>query len=237
MLDFAEPTGLRWPLHGIRLSHLYPYIEAEVRYSVRHEYAQTAVDFLARRSRLSFLNAQAALDALPRVIELMGNELGWSRARRQEEVVRTHAFLESMGLAKEVSAQRPELMGWRGWARGLLFGHPAPPRGTYSRAQFAPGEVDRLRAAFVNVAVGQRVSKAALVDAIRQVEEYQDYKPAEVQSVLEQTGLDTRIDIGLDEFLEVCAALKEVSLTPPPPKKQKQAMQSRIPVEKSGGGV
>ncbi|KZW03354.1 DAO-domain-containing protein [Exidia glandulosa HHB12029] len=237
VLDGAEPTGLRWPLHGNRLSNLYPYIEAEVRYAVRNEYAQTAVDFLARRSRLAFLNAQAALDALPRVIDIMGDELKWSRSRRKAEVERTKAFLESMGLAKEVSAQRRELMGWGDWARGLLFGQAAPVRGTYSRAQFAPGEVDRLRAAFAAHAVGDRLTKPAIREAMKQEEEYQSYSAADVQSVLEQTGLDTRTDIGLDEFLEVCAALKEVSLGPAPPKKQKQAMQSRIPVEKSGGGV
>jgi len=58
-------------LYGVRLSPLYPFIEAEVRYAVRHEYAQTPVDVISRRLRLSFLNAQAALDSLPRIIEIM----------------------------------------------------------------------------------------------------------------------------------------------------------------------
>lgn len=33
-------------------------IEAEVRYAVEHEYAIKATDVLARRTRLTFLNAQ-----------------------------------------------------------------------------------------------------------------------------------------------------------------------------------
>lgn len=59
-----------------------PYVEAEVFYATRHEYACTAVDILARRTRLAFVDAQAALAALPRVIEIMSKELGWSRARQ-----------------------------------------------------------------------------------------------------------------------------------------------------------
>jgi glycerol-3-phosphate dehydrogenase len=85
----AEETGLAWPIHGKRLSPLYPYIEAECRYACRVEYAQRATDFIARRTRLSFLNVQATLDALPRVIDLMGEELGWDDALQ---------FLKSMGL-------------------------------------------------------------------------------------------------------------------------------------------
>lgn len=40
---FSEPTGKRWPLFGQRISPSYPYIEAEVRYAVRREYACTVV--------------------------------------------------------------------------------------------------------------------------------------------------------------------------------------------------
>lgn len=36
-------------------------IEAEVRYAVKHEYAVKATDVLARRTRLTFLNAQVSL--------------------------------------------------------------------------------------------------------------------------------------------------------------------------------
>jgi len=56
-----------------------------VRYAVLHEYAQTAVDVLARRTRLAFLNAQAALEALPVVIDPMAEELHWDKARKDIE--------------------------------------------------------------------------------------------------------------------------------------------------------
>ncbi|EFJ49807.1 hypothetical protein VOLCADRAFT_80593 [Volvox carteri f. nagariensis] len=67
---------------GGKLAAGHPFLEAEVVYCVRHEYCQTPDDFLARRTRLAFLDARAALRALPRVVELMAAELGWDSARR-----------------------------------------------------------------------------------------------------------------------------------------------------------
>lgn len=81
----CRPTEKRFPARGERISQLYPFVDGEVRYAVRHEYAQTAVDVLARRTRLAFLNAQAALEALPRVIDIMAEELGWDRKRQDVE--------------------------------------------------------------------------------------------------------------------------------------------------------
>lgn len=96
----SSPTEARFPVRGNRISALYPFIDGEVRYAVRHEYAQTAVDVLARRTRLSFLNAQAALEALPKVIDLMAEELGWDKKRKDVEWRDTITFLASMGLPK-----------------------------------------------------------------------------------------------------------------------------------------
>ena len=93
----AEKTGQRWPVHGKRLDPSYPYIEAEVRYGVRREQAMTATDVIARRTRLSFLNAQAALEALPRVIDIMAEELGWNKKKCNEEFEVAKDFLRSMG--------------------------------------------------------------------------------------------------------------------------------------------
>lgn len=96
----SSPTEQRFPVRGKRISTLYPYIDGEVRYAVRHEYAQTAVDVIARRMRLAFLNAQAALEALPKVIDLMGEELQWDSQRRAKEWEDGKAYLASMGLPK-----------------------------------------------------------------------------------------------------------------------------------------
>jgi glycerol-3-phosphate dehydrogenase len=81
----SGPTEKRWPVRGERISPLYPFVDGEVRYAVRHEYAQTAVDVIARRTRLAFLNAQAALEALPKVIDIMAAELKWDSKRKDVE--------------------------------------------------------------------------------------------------------------------------------------------------------
>lgn len=81
----SSPTEKRFPVRGERISVLYPFVDGEIRYAVRHEYAQTAVDVLARRTRLAFLNAQAALDALPKVIDIMAVELNWDKKRIEVE--------------------------------------------------------------------------------------------------------------------------------------------------------
>lgn len=91
-------TEDRFPVRGKRISALYPYIDGEVRYAVRHELAQTAVDVLARRTRLAFLNSQAALEALPGVIDIMAEELKWDSKRKDLEFTRSVKFLASMGL-------------------------------------------------------------------------------------------------------------------------------------------
>ncbi|XP_038960262.1 glycerol-3-phosphate dehydrogenase, mitochondrial isoform X2 [Rattus norvegicus] len=88
----ASVTGKRWPVVGVRLVSEFPYIEAEVKYGIK-EYACTAVDMISRRTRLAFLNVQAAEEALPKIVELMGRELNWSELRKQEELETATRFL------------------------------------------------------------------------------------------------------------------------------------------------
>ncbi|KAI8981427.1 FAD dependent oxidoreductase-domain-containing protein [Pilobolus umbonatus] len=98
--SIEDATNVSWPTYGKRISPNYPYIEAEVKYTVRQELACTAVDVLARRTRLAFLNAEAALQALPKVIEIMSKELDWSPTRQEEEWKNAVLFLTTMGLTK-----------------------------------------------------------------------------------------------------------------------------------------
>ncbi|KIV79258.1 hypothetical protein PV11_06827 [Exophiala sideris] len=106
----SSPTHARYPIRGERISTLYPFVDGEVRYAVRHEFAQRAVDVIARRTRLAFLNAQAALEALPRVIDLMADELKWDSKRKDLEWKESVAFLASMGLPKsKLGASRKDV--------------------------------------------------------------------------------------------------------------------------------
>lgn len=52
---------------GKRLVRAHPMLEAEVVYAARQEYCETAEDFIARRTRLAFLDVDACRLALPRV--------------------------------------------------------------------------------------------------------------------------------------------------------------------------
>ncbi|VDP05084.1 unnamed protein product [Soboliphyme baturini] len=89
----AKLTGKRYPVVGKRLHEEFPYLEAEIIYAIR-EYACTAVDFIARRSRLAFLNTHAALEALPKVIEIMGDELHWSEKEKQVQMEQARKFID-----------------------------------------------------------------------------------------------------------------------------------------------
>ncbi|KAL7555776.1 hypothetical protein ACA910_008152 [Epithemia clementina (nom. ined.)] len=79
-----------------RLVDGYPYIEAEVIYACR-EYACSVEDILSRRTRLAYLNYDAALAALPRVAQLMQKELKWSRGVTQKQIEAAKGYMESYG--------------------------------------------------------------------------------------------------------------------------------------------
>lgn len=80
---------------GKRLAHGYPYLEAEVAYCARNEYCESAVDFIARRARLAFLDTDAARRALPRVIDILAAEHRWDRSKKKAELEDAKAFLET----------------------------------------------------------------------------------------------------------------------------------------------
>jgi glycerol-3-phosphate dehydrogenase len=78
-----------------RLVDGYPYIEPEIRYALHKEYAVTAYDVVARRTRLAFLNINAAKTCLPAVVDVMGKELGWSNRRKMQELQEANKVLDA----------------------------------------------------------------------------------------------------------------------------------------------
>ncbi|KAK6271024.1 hypothetical protein POUND7_008122 [Theobroma cacao] len=85
---------------GKRLAHGYPYLEAEVAYCARNEYCESAVDFIARRSRLAFLDTDAAGRALPRIIQILATEHNWGKSRQKQEMQKAKEFLETFKSSK-----------------------------------------------------------------------------------------------------------------------------------------
>ncbi|KAJ0160818.1 Glycerol-3-phosphate dehydrogenase, mitochondrial [Colletotrichum tanaceti] len=89
----------------------FPFVVGEIRHGVRAEAALTATDLISRRTRLAFLDAESALRALPRVIDVMAEELGWNEARKDKEWTETVHFLQSMGLsADKLNVTRKEVL-------------------------------------------------------------------------------------------------------------------------------
>ncbi|KAF7791470.1 hypothetical protein EIP86_002486 [Pleurotus ostreatoroseus] len=254
--ELSQPTGRSWPLLGIRLAEDYPFIDGEVRYAARYEYAQTAVDVIARRTRLSFLNAQAALDALPQVVDILAEELKWDSKRKAQEIERGVAFLASMGLPLGlVPRSLDENKGVVDRVKGFVVA-PAEQRRAaqaifYSRAQFEAGEVEELRQAFSQRAKAEaksssstpagvvspaRVAKTEVFDLIHSLPGFQGMKKKDYDYVLEQAGYVGQSDLDFDEFVELCGELREVLFTPSASASNKKERRA-IPVEKSGGGV
>ncbi|XP_055330111.1 glycerol-3-phosphate dehydrogenase, mitochondrial-like [Paramacrobiotus metropolitanus] len=98
-------TGRRWPVVGKRLHEDYPYLEEEVSFAVK-EYACTAVDVIARRVRLAFINTQAAVECLPRIVDIMAEELKWTKAQKKANFDEAMDFLNNdMGRAVQAESR------------------------------------------------------------------------------------------------------------------------------------
>ncbi|MEP6596484.1 MAG: glycerol-3-phosphate dehydrogenase C-terminal domain-containing protein, partial [Ginsengibacter sp.] len=67
------------PSLGKKLIDSLPNTVAEVVWAVRYEMARTIEDILARRIRILFLNAGAAIKAAPEVAEIMAQELNYTQ--------------------------------------------------------------------------------------------------------------------------------------------------------------
>ncbi len=74
------------PQWGERIHPTLPDLMAEVAWAVREEMACTVEDVLARRTRILFLDARAAMEAAPRVADMMADLLGKDEAWKGGQV-------------------------------------------------------------------------------------------------------------------------------------------------------
>jgi glycerol-3-phosphate dehydrogenase len=79
-----------------RLIEGFPFIEAEVIYALTDEYAIHAMDIIARRMRLAFLDNKAAKEVLPKVVAIMAEKLLWDQSRKEHEMELGYTFLDTM---------------------------------------------------------------------------------------------------------------------------------------------
>ncbi|GMP22557.1 hypothetical protein CsSME_00000527 [Camellia sinensis var. sinensis] len=87
-----------------RLAHGYPFLEAEVAYCARHENCESAVDFIARRSQLAFLDTDAAGRALSSIIQILAAEHNWNKSRQKQKVQKATEFLKTFKSSKMLSS-------------------------------------------------------------------------------------------------------------------------------------
>jgi glycerol-3-phosphate dehydrogenase len=74
------------PELGRKLDETLEFRQAEVVWAARYELARTVEDVLARRVRVLFLDAEAAIRMAPTVAALLARELGHDQAWQQQQV-------------------------------------------------------------------------------------------------------------------------------------------------------
>jgi glycerol-3-phosphate dehydrogenase len=89
-----------------RINVKYPFLEAEVIFAIRHEYALNPIDVIARRTRIAFIDSVAAEKSIDRIVDLMGDELKWSRSKRREEAAITRRWLKTMNMSDEMKQHK-----------------------------------------------------------------------------------------------------------------------------------
>ncbi|GAA6041779.1 hypothetical protein JCM8097_007156 [Rhodosporidiobolus ruineniae] len=206
--SLAPPTGLRFPVHGTRLDPVYPYIDAEVTWACRREYAATAVDVIARRTRLSFLNSEAALESLPTVIDIMAKELGWDEDRKNKEFKDATVFLGSMGLAQS----RLEKLTLADVRDGRHKHHLARDEDLIARTVFTVDELKTLKKRFNKIDADHdgKIDPADLSKTMNKLGLQADEET--VRNIITEVDANADGALDLDEYLEVAAGVKELNL-------------------------
>jgi glycerol-3-phosphate dehydrogenase len=187
--SLTEVTDKRWPLFGVRLSPEYPYLEAEVRYACRYEYANSAADVLGRRTRLAFLDCYAALDALPRVIEIMSEELSWDKDRQTKEFEETKSYLKSMGLDIIESS------------------------GYNHRSVFSKQEMLELRKVFSEISVDGKVDLKLFKQNFAKIAK-EDGENYDLKGIFDQVDRDKDGYLLFNDYLNIMASVKDIHQKP-----------------------
>ncbi|NXK39538.1 GPDM protein, partial [Piprites chloris] len=216
----AQVTGKRWPIVGKRLVSEFPYIEAEVVYGVK-EYARTAVDIISRRTRLAFLNVQAAEEALPRVVDIMGKELNWSDQKKKEELETAKKFLyyemgykvktDQLTDSSEISLMPSDIERYK--KRFHMF--------------------DKDKKGFITILDVQRVLESISVQMAENT----------LHEILNEVDLNKNGQVELNEFLQLMSAIQKGHVSGSRlavlMKSAEENLRRRaaIPVDRSGGGV
>ncbi|XP_019756076.1 glycerol-3-phosphate dehydrogenase, mitochondrial isoform X1 [Dendroctonus ponderosae] len=219
----ASLTGKRWPIIGRKLHPEFPYIDAEVRYGCR-EYAMTAIDMIARRVRLAFLNVQAAQEALPDVIAIMAEELGWSEEEQKRQSKLATEFLQNEMGQNVNRASRDKIPINLSKEEIQLY---------IKRFQI----IDKDRKGYVSINDIRRSLKQ---------HDNREVPGEELHEILKEIDTNRNGQVELDEYLQMMSAIKSGHVTYSrfarmaeleEQKHEKDQLKKKIPVERSGGGL
>mmetsp|Transcript_1789 Transcript_1789/g.5426 ORF Transcript_1789/g.5426 Transcript_1789/m.5426 type:complete len:625 (+) Transcript_1789:171-2045(+) len=92
---------------GRQLISSTPVTEAEVIHAIRDEMATTVSDVIARRTRLAYFDASSCRNTLTHLVQLMGEQLKWSRQRRDAELQASQKLLDVMDPNRTVFNEHP----------------------------------------------------------------------------------------------------------------------------------
>ncbi|KYO02558.1 FAD-dependent glycerol-3-phosphate dehydrogenase, putative [Plasmodium reichenowi] len=75
-----------------------PYIEAEIIYATRYEFANTISDIIGRRFRLGFIDSQVSNKVIDKIAQLLKNELTWNTEQLNKNVKEAKDYINSLSL-------------------------------------------------------------------------------------------------------------------------------------------
>ncbi|KFO60109.1 hypothetical protein N302_10945 [Corvus brachyrhynchos] len=216
----AQVTGKRWPIVGKRLVSEFPYIEAEVVYGVK-EYARTAVDMISRRTRLAFLNVQAAEEALPRIVDIMAKELNWCEQKKKEQLETAKTFLYYE-------------MGYKVKTDQLT---------DRSEISLVPSDIERYKKRF-RMFDKDKKGFITILDVQRVLESISvQMDENTLHEILNEVDLNKNGQVELNEFLQLMSAIQKGRVSGSRlavlMKSAEENLRRReaIPVDRSGGGL
>lgn len=194
VMKLAGLTGKTWPVTGVRLVEHYPYLEAEVRYAVRVQYAMNAVDVIARRTRLAFQDTDAARQALPRVLEIMGEELNWTDDEKERQNTDASNFLDTqmgyMAIRSDAKMIPRDIINT--CVNGFLEQQPTPGKGlSYKHAAALASELHL--GSFSEEEIGVILSNVNIVHRVKEISALEFLVLAgELRRILEHTASEER---------------------------------------------
>ena len=139
-----------------------------------------------------FLNAKASLEALPRVIEIMASELGWTEKQKHEQEAYAKEYLKSMGLSIKDQISFP--------ADGVVT----------HEDYFIPGELEHFKTVFNSFDIDHdgHITQTDLSKAFKALNI--KFKPEDLKSLISEVDFDKNGSIEFNEFVQCLAAVKDI---------------------------